>query len=426
MKRSAGALCIFFVCASLTAVHAQQSPHEIKMKIFGAWLEEAKKHLDAGDQTEARLILLGLVGQRMSYDRNKAMAEACANYDRLVARAWGLTLEGVKGSVSEAKAKLEDATSKFGFTFGKKKPSAPQIQEVSSASDEEVKQATALCSEFKVKLKDYDFVFYQVSRMIDDRMLSRSEQSQRVSKLFETVEEARKVWLDFAAKAPQPKAVYAADAEMVKMLDNYATGFMWAVTFGSNVLVPEYLECAKNAIAEAKQGTDAVTIKSKADEALKCISTVLAINAENNDAKSYQTEANELLEKAEEMRKKEIAQNRLPEDKYRGKDKKAVIEGIKKAFEKRWSKEKVLKVVIISPSWTEKAEAWEDKRQESIEANVFRFIDAAVAVEKEDGRCFVYYARFARPWTGKRDEFGEIVYSESLGKEYEILRENIK
>jgi len=426
MKRLSSVLCSIVLCFWFSKAYSQRSPHEMMMKIFEEGLERAQKHLEANEEAEAKLILLGLVGQRMSYDRNKSMDQICAAYDKLVGKAWGSTLQTQEATLREAKAKISDTASKFGFRFGKKKSAPPPTQEAPLASQEEIQKATELCIEFKPKLKDYDIVFYNVLRTLYNPNLSRSEQAERVSKFFEVNPEAKKVWLEFAQKAPQPKAIYAADTEMVQMLTNYVVGNMWGVYFGTQILVPEYLECAKKAIGEAKEGKDSATVKSKAQEASQCVATVLAIDPQNAEAKSYQSEVEQLTEKAKEMRRKEIAQNKLPADRYRGKDKKQVIQGIKSAFEKRWSKEKVLKVVIISEDWTEKAEAWIDKRQGSVEANVFRFIDAAVAVEKEDGTCMVYYARFARAWTGTGNQFGEIVYSQSLGKEYEILKENIK
>jgi len=130
------------------------------------------------------------------------------------------------------------------------------------------------------------------------------------------------------------------------------------------------------------------------------------------------------IPKAMAAYKKLIAQaanNRMPQGKYNGADRASLEQTMAKLYEARYPGQKVARVVIESPAWSERARA--EIKDNRIVAGVYRYIHAYLAARK-DASATVYSVVFSRTWTGKGDAFGPVEIH-SYGESYPILPQNI-
>jgi len=120
---------------------------------------------------------------------------------------------------------------------------------------------------------------------------------------------------------------------------------------------------------------------------------------------------------------KQVAKMRMPKETYAGGDGDKLKPEMKKLYEAAYAGEKVLRVVITSEGWTEAAKA-KFNNDGHIEAGVYRYLNAALAVEKASG-CRVYTIGFRKTWVGPgADDFGPMEYH-SVGSSFPIAKENV-
>lgn len=235
----------------------------------------------------------------------------------------------------------------------------------------------------------------------------------------------------YADKAPPP-AIHLTNAgvnlgayALFPSLFNVLLGETFANDYAKNDILP-------NALKKGSEVLDGVSPTEKSPDTLMFVATQIqtyasyaqSIEKDNADAKTLQEKSNALIDKANKLYAAQVKANRMPGDSYKGEKGDDLREQMKSLYEKQFKGETVLTIQITSSNWVEFAEAWSDV--DTIKSGVFRSIDAAVAVQREDKHYWVYHVRFRRQWTGVGDTFGDIYLSGALSTCYEILKENIK
>jgi hypothetical protein len=112
----------------------------------------------------------------------------------------------------------------------------------------------------------------------------------------------------------------------------------------------------------------------------------------------------------------------MPKDIYGGGDGAALRKKMAALYAARYAGDKVLRVVVISEGWVERARA-KVNNDGKIEAGVYRYCHAQIAVKQKSG-CTVFPVCFRKTWSGKGKVFGPAeLYS--VGMSYPILEKNV-
>ena len=132
----------------------------------------------------------------------------------------------------------------------------------------------------------------------------------------------------------------------------------------------------------------------------------------------------EFLPKAERLYQaalSNIAEARLPAEKYAGADLAQIKDDMAKLYRQKYPEE-VRRVVVTSPAWEarEEIELLQDGRPV---ARRYKYLYAGAAVKQGD-KSVVFALGFRRTWTGTGEEYGPLELH-SIGASYTILEENI-
>ncbi|MHB0936962.1 MAG: hypothetical protein ACYDCO_09540 [Armatimonadota bacterium] len=235
----------------------------------------------------------------------------------------------------------------------------------------------------------------------------------------------------FAAKSPGP-AVYLSPAganlgayALFPSLFNMLLGETFANEYAKSDILPNALaksdEVLKGISPDEKNIT---TLELAAGQLHDYIGYIEAIDKTHARLPELKAKEKALIDKAKALYAAQVKSNRLPADAYRGEKGAELRAEMASLYTKKYPKETVLKVVITSNNWSEYAEAWSEG--DVIKAGIFRSVEALVAVEREDKRCWVYAVRFCRQWTGTGDTFTDTYLNSMLWRNYEMLKEYIK
>lgn len=243
--------------------------------------------------------------------------------------------------------------------------------------------------------------------------------------------EAKACAIAYAARSPVPM-VYLTNAgvnlgayALFPSLFNILLSQTFADEYATNDILPNALAKSDEVLAGIPPDEkDIEKLELAAGQLLDYVGFIQAIDKEHPRLKELQGKQKALADRAKALYAAQVKSNRLPADVYQGEGSPALRAQMQALYAKRYPKETVLKVVITDDHWVEYAQAWFEG--DVVKAGIFRSIDAMVAVEREDKRCWVFAVRFSRQWTGTGDTFSDTYLSGMLWKDYEMLKENIK
>jgi len=235
----------------------------------------------------------------------------------------------------------------------------------------------------------------------------------------------------YAAKSPlstlylTPAAVNMGAYALFPSLFNMLLGETFANQYAANDILPNALKKSDEVLAGISPDEKDITrLELAAGQLHDYVGFIQAIDKEHPRLKELQGKEQALVDKAKALYAAQVKSNRLPADAYKGEDGAGLRAQMQALYAKKYPKETVLKVVITDNNWAEYAQAWFEG--DVVKAGIFRSVDAMVAVEREDKRCWVFAVRFSRQWTGTGDTFSDTYLSGMLWKDYEMLKENIK
>jgi hypothetical protein len=250
-----------------------------------------------------------------------------------------------------------------------------------------------------------------------------------VLKAKKSVPEAEKLAAEYASKVPHPAihlsqpAMNNGSFQMLPHLFNFLISETFADAFLKDDILPRSLKKADEEVKSSATLTDVNSLLRGADHIKQLAGYALAIDKDNAAAKGYVKDADALVIKANKIYSARVKDNRMPGENYKGADLVALRKTLTDLYAKAYPKEKIVKVVVTSSDWVERAEAW--WQGDVLKSGVFRTLIAAIAVEKADGKVRVFFERFAREWTGRGDTFTDPYHSNSLGTDYEMLKANL-
>ena len=243
--------------------------------------------------------------------------------------------------------------------------------------------------------------------------------------------EAEACAIEYASKSPlstlylTPAGVNMGAYALFPSLFNMLLGETFANEYATKDILPNALaksdELLKGISPDEKNITALELAAGKLHDYVGYIEAIEKTHARLPELKAKEKA---LIDKAMALYAAQVKSNRLPADAYRGEKGAELRAEMAKLYAKKYPKETVLKVVITSNNWVEYAEAWSEG--DVIKAGIFRSVEAVVAVEREDKRCWVYAVRFCRQWTGTGDTFTDTYLNSMLWRNYEMLKENIK
>jgi hypothetical protein len=143
---------------------------------------------------------------------------------------------------------------------------------------------------------------------------------------------------------------------------------------------------------------------------------------DNPKTKELDATVKEIRDRAAKITEAEIKANRVPPDAYTGADRDALKAAMKAAF-KFEIPHTILRVVIPSTQWVEKAHVWTGYN--AVDVGWYRLLDGAVVIKRTgDGTCWVHPVTFGRRWAGHGDEYGNLVVY-GWADNYQILPANV-
>lgn len=259
--------------------------------------------------------------------------------------------------------------------------------------------------------------------------LSFEQWADYVIKAKKSIPDAEKTAGEYATKAPHPAihlsqpGVNAGAYQLLPCLFNILISETFADTFMKQDILPRSLKKAEEEVKSSAELKDVNRLLFAADHIKQLAGYALAVDKDNTQAKGYVKDADGLVEKANKIYAAKVSENRMPGETYKGADLEALRKNLIELYSKAYPKEKVVKLLITSSDWVERAEAW--WQGDVLKSGVFRTLVAAIAVEKADGKVRVFYEKFAREWTGRGDTFTDAYHSNSLGTSYEMLKKNL-
>jgi TorA maturation chaperone TorD len=363
-----------------------------KFQLLTAVVEEAEKQVSQGKKNDARFYLLASTGMYQSLGRTQD-----PQVQSLIQRFQKLEMTLWPDNTQDRLVQL--------------------LQELKTNLDEYKPKLTRYGMMFDFLTPHGSWGFDQWARYVIDAL--------------NIYPEAYKCATEFASKVPMPDVFLLQPAlnigayQLVPSLFNIMLGEELAKENAKKDVLPRSLKKAEEEISglssdEKRPGIILIAARNMRTYA----GYALKIDKDNAEGKELIKKAEALEEKAAKLYAAQVKENRMPEENYSGPEKESVRAAMQKAYEKAFPGEQVLKVIIISSDWVERAEAWSNS-DGSVSSGIFRYLEGAIAAKRKDGRYWVFYSRFARQWTGRGDTFGEIFHSCPLNTSYEILKENI-
>jgi hypothetical protein len=240
--------------------------------------------------------------------------------------------------------------------------------------------------------------------------------------------QAYKLAIEVADKLPAPEVVYARPPagfnQMGTNLLLIATGQMGARKAADDKAFPAIKEQLDKIAGSIKGSDTAGEMTGKADELEKWIALLRAGKSGDSAVKTYTDRVAEIRADAKRKWAAHVAKQRMPASTYRGGDKAAVIAQLRSIYQKRFPKEKIVRVVLASDGWgPARGEGWWDG--DVWKWSVFsRLSGVAIAVKTnaDDTPYRVYNVSFGRERKGSG---WTTPYVLATGYGRPILRENI-
>lgn len=174
------------------------------------------------------------------------------------------------------------------------------------------------------------------------------------------------------------------------------------------------------------EALDANKLEATASEIERYGRFVLWAEPENAEVKALVAKTPEWRKLASEARGKRIAQNRLPNESYKGTDAAELRTLITGLWEKKFPKETVMRVLLTSQDWVEEHRA--EWKRDYLTWRRYRFLpQCAISVEyhADDGtkKYLVHFFVLERLWSGS--DFGSPYLYQPLGFfPYQVTKEN--
>ncbi|MBI5834044.1 MAG: hypothetical protein HZB16_17255 [Armatimonadetes bacterium] len=379
-----GGMLVMLTC--LAPVRAQLPPGVKPIDVFTAGVDAAEKLVADGKKNEARFVLLGLapIIQRA---QGQLPGDLLPRYEKAMNALW-----------------------------------EPLTEANQAAAGAAYKAANA---EFEAELTRYAIA---LDLFTPKDSLSFEQYANFLLKAKECYPKAEACGVAYAAKAPSP-VLYLKLATQTTAFQylNYLQRILisdglWQPFLEKNIL-PRSLQKAGEELARITDDSPVHAMLMAADKVREYVGYAKAIDPKQPQLADLSAKADALLKKAEAKIALQTAENRMPGDSYKGNDLEALRTQLMAAYRRAFPNEKPVKLTIRGDAWTETAEAWSEG--DTIRSGIFRWLEAAVAVENEKaGEVRVFYVRFGRQWTGRADEFGEPYYSRT-SLSYNMLKSNL-
>ena len=275
-------------------------------------------------------------------------------------------------------------------------------------------QRTGTIDAFKKTIDEHKLKLIQYGKAMDflqpHDSMSFEQWAEYVLTADKSIPEAEKYAGEYATKAPIPAlhllqpCMNIGSYQMLPSMFNILISENFTKEFLKKDILPRSLKKGQETIDGAKDSKNPMALAMAANDTNRLVGYALAVEKENATAKSLQTQAKGLLDKANAILAAQVAANRMPAEAYTGADLATLKTKLTELYTKAYPKEKVVKVVIMSSDWFQRAEAW--WTGDVLHSGVFKIIHAAVATDKGDGKIRVFYEKFAREWTGTGDDYG--------------------